>query len=646
MELASSRIDLPRQLALYLGAIELNRTADQIEQFGRAEFGVHMGPGLRVRNFLRRFRGVCAWTDEELDDCWAEVVLFAAHGPEKPAEPSPAIDKEEHGMSGEIVLIGVGSLKPSPKNPRLFRRNPAFEDLVESVRTKGVLQPLMVRPVEDHFEIVFGERRFRAACEAELATVPCQVRELSEAEALHLTIAENAHREDLTPLEELRSVEFVLEQPGYTLEMAAAELGHTVRWVSERRVLSKLSPSWLKAITPGGPHEERRLGELSMVARFPHHVQDALLAEFSVEHSWHLAYARSTLARQMMTLEGVPWDLDNGMIPREGGEKGEALPACSGCLERTDVQPELFQPGEFGRDGEAHRCLNASCFGMKARFVTALRYQEEKKRHPKLVVVSRGGTSYNEREAVEKTLGIKLASLSWDWKEVKQGAKGSFPVLIATGSMAGELKWYSKPDSAAGAGKEKPVNEPVKPLHERLAAAEEAFRGKCNKALIEAVAAAVDDFGKGKGLSCDAFWGVSRAELIVLLARVAAVVGTISRYDWYTGAALVDLRAAADSEQETAEMLARQVCPVLATRLSRHAKQATLPDLAREDGAIAEARWICEQLLRVSCDANTFPDAHLEVPKALAKLRLEAAAAPKPKPEPKKGKKSKGAKAA
>lgn len=82
-----------------------------------------------------------------------------------------------------------------------------MQSLVESVRSEGILQPLLVRPIEDDlFELVFGERRYRAAIDAGLAQVPVIVREMSDLEAIQYALVENLQREDLTPLEETDAI--------------------------------------------------------------------------------------------------------------------------------------------------------------------------------------------------------------------------------------------------------------------------------------------------------------------------------------------------------------------------------------------------------------------------------------------------------
>jgi ParB family chromosome partitioning protein len=125
-------------------------------------------------------------------------------------------------------MVPVEFLKTGPFQPRKRFDDDAFEALVDSVREKGVLQPLLVRPdTEDpqRFEIVAGERRWRAAQQARLHDVPVVVRELSDSETLEIALVENLQREDLTPLEEAEAYRRLMEEFGQTQEAVSRAVG-------------------------------------------------------------------------------------------------------------------------------------------------------------------------------------------------------------------------------------------------------------------------------------------------------------------------------------------------------------------------------------------------------------------------------------
>jgi len=110
-----------------------------------------------------------------------------------------------------VQQVPVGQLRASPFQPRTHMDEASIAELASSISEKGVLQPIVVRPVDGGYEIVAGERRFRAARRAGLATVPAVVRDLSDQETLEIAIVENLQREDLNPMEEARAFKQLLD---------------------------------------------------------------------------------------------------------------------------------------------------------------------------------------------------------------------------------------------------------------------------------------------------------------------------------------------------------------------------------------------------------------------------------------------------
>ncbi len=131
----------------------------------------------------------------------------------------------EVGKEEVVQEIKTTELRPNPYQPRKTFDAHAIEELKESIITHGILQPLIVRKSIKGFEIVVGERRFRAAKEAKLQSVPVVVRELSEQQMMELALLENLQREDLTPIEEAIAYQSLLEHLKLTQEQLAQRLG-------------------------------------------------------------------------------------------------------------------------------------------------------------------------------------------------------------------------------------------------------------------------------------------------------------------------------------------------------------------------------------------------------------------------------------
>ena len=113
--------------------------------------------------------------------------------------------------AGGTRMLAVESLTASPYQPRGRFDDENLAELAASIAEKGVLQPLLVRPAGDRFEIVAGERRFRAAVQAGLSSVPAVVRAMDDRETLEVAIVENLQREDLTPIEEARAYQRLID---------------------------------------------------------------------------------------------------------------------------------------------------------------------------------------------------------------------------------------------------------------------------------------------------------------------------------------------------------------------------------------------------------------------------------------------------
>lgn len=133
-------------------------------------------------------------------------------------------DFNTNGRVHEFRFLRIGRLFPSLTNPRKRFTDASIEELAGSIREKGVLEPLIVRvpptaedweigPIEA-FEIVCGERRYRAAKAAGLETVPCLIRDLTDEQVLDIQIHENLHREDVHPMDEALGYKFLMEKIG------------------------------------------------------------------------------------------------------------------------------------------------------------------------------------------------------------------------------------------------------------------------------------------------------------------------------------------------------------------------------------------------------------------------------------------------
>lgn len=154
--------------------------------------------------------------------------------------------------SAELVAVPVGAVERSRRQPRRSFDDAAVDELAASVRVHGLVQPIVVRPLaHGRYELVAGERRWRAACRAGLATVPALVRETDDRESLLLALVENVAREDLSALDEARAYAVLQDEFGLGLGEIAERVGRSKPAVSNRLRLLDLPDDVLTFLASG-----------------------------------------------------------------------------------------------------------------------------------------------------------------------------------------------------------------------------------------------------------------------------------------------------------------------------------------------------------------------------------------------------------
>ena len=167
------------------------------------------------------------------------------------AEPAPS----SGDGAARLLEVPVESLTPNPYQPRKGFNPEALGELAASIKTSGILQPIVVRGRGDRYEILVGERRWRAAQQAGLARVPVLVREASDADALELALVENLLREDLNPLEEAEAYYRLMAEFAWTQDELARRIGKDRSSIANALRLRRL---------PDVIQEDLRAGRLTM----------------------------------------------------------------------------------------------------------------------------------------------------------------------------------------------------------------------------------------------------------------------------------------------------------------------------------------------------------------------------------------------
>lgn len=262
--------------------------------------------------------------------------------------------------------LAFDQLVPDPDNERTETPDKeAIARLADSIRQHGILQRLLVRPVNGKFMVVAGHRRLEAAKAAGLEAVPVEVRDIDEEEAKALQIVENLHREDVTPLDEAKAFDR-LRSEDRTIEDVAAIVGHNARYVAQRLSLVSLIPEARKALAG----RRISLGTAYLLARIGNaKVQKEALrsVETNADEPMSVARARSIIEEGFeLNLAEAPFDANDAQLVPDAG-------ACLSCPKRASNQPLLFD----GADREA-RCTDPVCFRKKAKATFRRKAQELK----------------------------------------------------------------------------------------------------------------------------------------------------------------------------------------------------------------------------------------------------------------------------
>jgi len=165
--------------------------------------------------------------------------------------PAAAAVAPAFAVAGGPLLLDIDLLDPSPYQPRTRFAESALEELAQSIRSSGIIQPLVVRRIGARYQLIAGERRWRAAQRAQLLRVPVVVREVGDEQALELTLVENIQREDLNPIEQARAFQRLMDQFHLTQDEVATRTGKDRATVANSVRLLTLNETFLEWIEEG-----------------------------------------------------------------------------------------------------------------------------------------------------------------------------------------------------------------------------------------------------------------------------------------------------------------------------------------------------------------------------------------------------------
>ncbi len=342
----------------------------------------------------------------------------------------------------EYRNLPIGLLTESTTNPRRTFEDSALIELAQSIRTQGVLSPLLVRPLNERtFEIVFGARRYRAAQIAEAAMVPVRIANLTDAQALEAQLVENLVRRDVHPMEEAQGFAALLrlEEPKYSIEQIAARTGKSPAFVAQRLKLTELVPSAVEAFY----QEEIGVGHALLLARLqPEQQEQALASCFREEWAGAGNKPRRILLpirhlqewienHVLLILKDAPFDRKDAALLPEAG-------SCLHCPNRTGHNKLLFE----GMSSKQDACTSPACYQAKV----AAHVQKTIAAKPKLVQISTIYRGHDESSAalqpnryVEIRQTKPDSKQQRDWPEYKT-CKFVSEAIVTEGSGKGEVR--------------------------------------------------------------------------------------------------------------------------------------------------------------------------------------------------------------
>jgi len=328
-------------------------------------------------------------------------------------------------MSEQILEIPLKQIASHPDNRKVGGFDPEkLEQLAESIRAVGVQQPAVVRQAGDNgrFEIVAGERRFRAARIAGLESLPCVVRDMDDIQVLKIQTIENLQREDIHPLDEAEGYHRLIEKGGYEVEDLAQEVGKSVSYVYQRLKLRSLILPARKAMIEG----KITAGHGILIARLQEQQQTDALESCRPNWQDQIPSVRDLdewiHSNILMLLSKASFKKDDAdLLPGAG--------PCTTCEKRTGYVPALF-PEIRDKD----HCTDPVCFNAKLDALIALRREALKMGGESFVEVCEGYTREKPKGALD----------SYSWEECRKKDEGAQRCLVAAGPGRGRLTWGKK----------------------------------------------------------------------------------------------------------------------------------------------------------------------------------------------------------
>lgn len=330
------------------------------------------------------------------------------------------------GRTETIEFIALNELEESPTNPRKHYDEKGLDDLAESISTKGLIQPLVVRKIGlGAYQVVAGARRLRAGIRAGMGALPCIVKDYSDAEVLEIQVIENNQREDVHPLEEGEGYAALLKVEGYTVEAIAGKIGRSDKYVRERLQLAKLSPKVKEK------YQKNKIfyTHARLLSRLTIEQQDqAVEAIMDRDHLVGASHPMNVKALEYWIESNIEKSLGSASFPIDDATINKQAGACVSCQFNTATDMQLFP--DYATSNKKGVCLKPECFKDKVKKYADRLIKEKLKADEKgeMLLVSKRGY-YNTVKKMPD--GTERVIVGWDnWEKAKKGEKGAVEALL------------------------------------------------------------------------------------------------------------------------------------------------------------------------------------------------------------------------
>ena len=253
-------------------------------------------------------------------------------------------DKPPAGISEDLVEIDIDLISPNPAQPRTTFDEAKLEELAQSIRENGIVQPILVRRNGGRYEIIAGERRWRAAQRAELQRITAVVRDIPDEKLLELALIENIQRQELNPIEEAKAYKNLIETLGLTQEVTAKRVGRDRTYITSFLRLLKLPldvQELLEAekLSTGHARALLQLSQISMQSTLARKIVDQAL---SVREAEKTVKKMLQTGKEMSKPEPTPVNADfrnaENRLRRRMGTKVRIAPNLKGPGGRIEIE--------------------------------------------------------------------------------------------------------------------------------------------------------------------------------------------------------------------------------------------------------------------------------------------------------------------